>query len=85
LMSLIGIETDAEVMTSDGSIDIVIKTEDFIYVIELKYDGSARSALDQINDRKYDLQFHGDSRRLIKIGVNFSSKTRRIEDWLIEE
>ncbi|MCM1297059.1 MAG: ATP-binding protein [Muribaculaceae bacterium] len=85
LMSLIGIETDAEVMTSDGRIDMVIKTEDFIYVIELKYDGSARAALDQINEKRYDLQFRGDSRRLIKIGVSFSSRTRRIEDWLIEQ
>lgn len=85
LTSLLGIETDAEVMTSDGRIDMVIKTEDFIYVIELKYDGSAQEALDQINGKDYALQFRSDPRKLIKIGVNFSSKTRRIESWLIEE
>lgn len=85
LTSLLGIETDAEVMTSDGRIDMVIKTEDFIYVIELKYDGTAREALDQINEKDYALQFRSDHRKLIKIGVNFSSKTRRIESWLIEE
>ncbi|MCM1141480.1 MAG: ATP-binding protein [Muribaculum sp.] len=84
LTSLIGIETDAEVQTSDGRIDMVIKTDDFIYVIELKYDGTARAALDQINEKRYDLQFRSDPRRLIKIGVNFSSSTRTIEDWLIE-
>lgn len=83
LMSLIGIETDAEVTTSDGRIDMMIKTEDYIYIIELKYDGTAREALDQINERDYALQFRSDPRKLIKIGVNFSSEKRRIDDWII--
>lgn len=84
LMSLIGIETDAEVMTSDGCIDLTIKTDDFIYVIELKYDGTPRTAMDQINSKEYALKYGKDRRRLIKIGVSFSSKTRRISGWLIE-
>lgn len=85
LISLLGLETDAEVTTSDGRIDIVIKTDEFIYVIELKYDGSAQDAIDQINEKRYDLKYQSDSRKIVKIGVNFSSKTRTIEDWLIEK
>ncbi len=84
LMSLIGIETDAEVMTSDGSIDMVIKTEDFIYIIELKYDGTPEAAIRQIDDKEYALRYQGDPRQIIKIGVNFSSKTRRISSWVIQ-
>ena len=38
LMDLIGLETETEVHTSDGSIDIKVETEDYIYIIELKYD-----------------------------------------------
>lgn len=84
LISLIGVDSDAEVTTSDGRIDMVIKTDEFIYVIELKYDGSAQAALDQINEKRYDLKYRSDSRRIIKIGVNFSSTTRTIAGWLIE-
>ena len=84
LMDLIGLETETESATSDGSIDITVKTEDFIYVIELKYDGSAEEALRQIEDKKYDRKYQMDGRRIICIGVNFSSKTRCIEDWKIE-
>ncbi|MDE7350035.1 MAG: PD-(D/E)XK nuclease domain-containing protein [Muribaculaceae bacterium] len=80
-MDLVGLETEAESTTSDGSIDIVIKTEDYIYVIELKYDKSADEALKQIEDKKYFRKFQADDRRIIEIGVNFSSETRRIEDW----
>ena len=84
LMDLIGLETETESATSDGSIDITVKTEDYIYVIELKYDGSAEEALEQIENKKYDRKFQMDGRQIIRIGVNFSSKTRCIEGWKIE-
>ena len=84
LMDLIGLETETESATSDGSIDITVKTEDYIYVIELKYNGSAEEALRQIEDKKYDRKYQMDSREIIRIGVNFSSNTRCIEDWKIE-
>ncbi len=83
LISLIGIETEAEETTSDGRIDLTIKTDDYIYIIELKYDGAAREALDQINKKQYALKFQNDSRQIIKIGVNFSSDIRRIEYRII--
>ncbi len=85
LMDLIGLDTETESTTSDGMIDITVKTEDYIYVIELKYDGSAEQALRQIEDKKYDRKFQMDGRRIICIGVNFSSETRCIEDWKIKE
>ena len=84
LMDLVGLETEAESATSDGSIDITVKTDDYIYVIELKYDGSAEQALKQIEEKKYDRKFQMDGRQIIRIGVNFSSETRCIEDWKIE-
>ncbi len=83
LMDLLGLETETESATSDGSIDITVKTEDYIYVIELKYDGSAENALKQIKEKKYDRKFQMDGRQIIRIGVNFSSETRCIEDWKI--
>ena len=85
LMTMLNFDVQAEASTSDGRIDLLLKSKKFIYVIELKYDGSTREALDQINGKDYALQFRSDPRKLIKIGVNFSSKTRRIESWLIEE
>lgn len=84
LTNLIGLNSQAEFSTSDGSIDILIRTSRFIYVIELKYDGSSKDALRQINRKDYAMQFSNDSRKLFKIGVNFSSKTRRVNDWMIE-
>ena len=82
--NLIGLQSDAEVVTSDGRIDMTIKTPKYIYIIELKYDKSAEEALAQINNKGYDRMFRDDSRKIFKIGVNFSSRTRTIEDWRIQ-
>ncbi len=45
LMDLIGLDTETEVHTSDGSIDMKVEREDYIYIIELKYDHTAEEAL----------------------------------------
>jgi hypothetical protein len=53
--------------------------------MEFKLDGTAEEALKQIDDRNYAAPFATDNRRLVKVGVNFSSSTRNIDRWLIAE
>jgi hypothetical protein len=53
--------------------------------MEFKLDGTAEEALQQIHDKQYALPFAVDQRKLICVGVNFSSKTRNIERWIIED
>jgi hypothetical protein len=85
LAKLIGFYVDAERRTSQGRIDLFIRTSDYAYVMEFKLDGTAEEALQQIHDKQYALPFTVDQRKLICVGVNFSSKTRNIERWIIEE
>ncbi|MDE5874625.1 MAG: ATP-binding protein, partial [Muribaculaceae bacterium] len=85
LVNLLGLNTEAESHTSEGRIDIEIKTEDFIYIVELKYDHSAEEALKQIREKHYSRKCQTDNRRLFEIGVEFSSRTRCIENWIISE
>jgi hypothetical protein len=81
---LMGLYVKAEYHTSEGRIDLVLQTDSYTYVMEFKLDGTAEEALAQINDKNYALPFVVDNRKLIKVGVNFSSKTRNIERWIIE-
>lgn len=74
---------DAEFRTSNGRIDLLVRTDKYIYVMEFKYDGSAQEAMDQIESKEYPLPFAMDSRTIVKVGVNFSGKTRNIENWII--
>ena len=85
LMDLIGLDTETEVHTSDGRIDIKVETPDYIYIIELKYDHDADSALHQIEEKQYARPFRSDERKIFLIGVAFSSATRCIDSWRIKQ
>ena len=82
---LLGFYVDVERTISDGRIDMVAKTKDYIYIFEFKYDKDAHAALQQIEDKGYDKPFAADKRKLIKVGVNFSRQHRCIDDWKVEE
>ena len=84
VFKLLGFYTQAEYHTSEGRIDMVIKTQDYIYVMEFKLDGTAEEALQQINSRNYALPFANDNRKIVKVGVNFSNVMRNIERWVTE-
>lgn len=85
LFKIIGFTVDVEYHTSTGRIDILIRTNLFVYIIELKYDESAEMALAQIEDREYSLPWAVDSRKIIAIGINYSSKKRCINQWSWKE
>ena len=84
VFKLVGFYTQAEYHTSEGRIDLVVKTADYIYVMEFKLEGTAEEAIAQIEEKHYARPFETDPRKLFKIGINFSSKTRNIERWIIE-
>ena len=80
---LAGLYTKVEYHTSRGRIDLVLQTDSYVYVMEFKLDGSAEQALQQIEEKQYALPFAKDSRKVYTIGVNFSSKTRNIDRWIV--
>ena len=85
IIKLMGLYVLAEYRTSRGRIDLLVGTDKYVYVIELKLDGSAEEALAQINEKDYALPFTADGRKVIKIGANITSATRNIERWVVEE
>ena len=80
---LMGFYVEVERHTTDGRMDILIQTHDFIYILELKINQTAAVALQQIEDKGYALPFAADPRRLFKIGINFSTQTKRFDDWKV--
>jgi hypothetical protein len=73
-----------QVKSCRGRADLLIRTPQLVYLIELKLNHSAREALDQINDRGYAIPYEAGNAKIIKVGVNFSTQTRTVEDWLVE-
>ena len=75
---------DVEVHTPNGRVDVVMETEDTLYLIELKLNKSAQSAMQQINLKQYGQRFARCGKPIVKVGVNFDAKKGNIEDWIIE-
>ena len=66
---------------SQGRVDCIVETPDYIYIFEFKLDGTADEALAQIEEKGYARPYSADSRKLYKIGVSFSSATGTVEEW----
>jgi hypothetical protein len=74
-------EVNAEVRSSKGAADITILSPKYIYIVEIKINGSADAALRQIQEKGYADPFLADKRELIKVGVNFDTQERNITEW----
>ena len=83
IIELMGEYVETERTTSNGRIDILIKTKDYVYIIEIKTDSTPDDALAQIEEKGYARPFADDPRRVFRIGVNFSTANRRIDGWKV--
>jgi hypothetical protein len=82
LGQLVAVEQDS----AAGRADVVVKTADAVYVFEFKLtgNGTAETALKQIDDKGYLIPFTAGDKRLVKVGAEFSAKVRGLSRWVIE-
>ena len=87
LFTLAGQFVEAEVKSSHGRADAVVKTPTAIYVFEFKMDhnSTAEDALAQINDKGYPIPYSADHRPVVKIGVEFSVTDGGIKRWIVDD
>lgn len=83
MLTTFTVEVERE--TSHGRIDCVVQTPTHTYVIEIKRDHSAQAALRQIDAMDYPAPYRASGKKIVKVGINFSSKSGTIDDFLAEE
>lgn len=83
IFNMLNVYVQTQVRCSNGRADLVVKMPDTIYVIELKMNGSAQDAINQIERNGYATPYMADGRKVVKIGMKFSTETKTIEDWII--
>ncbi|MGM9698259.1 MAG: PD-(D/E)XK nuclease domain-containing protein, partial [Prevotella sp.] len=74
---------DTEVKSIKGRADVVVKTKNDIYVLELKVDDSVDNALAQIDGKGYAIPYEADGRKVTRCGVSISSEARNIVHWRV--
>ena len=85
IFSMLNVYVRTQVKCVQRRTDIVVFMPTAIYVMELKVNGTAQEALDQINSKRYAVPYQTDGRRIIKMGIRFSTETRPIDDWTIDQ
>ncbi len=84
IFSMLNVYVRTQVKCAGGRTDMVVWMPDTTYVFELKVDGTAEEALQQIKEKGYAIPYQTEGRRVVKIGVKFQSDTRVPENWVIE-
>ncbi|MCD8386982.1 MAG: ATP-binding protein [Bacteroidales bacterium] len=83
IFSLFLAYADVEVHTNNGRVDMAMIYDGKLYLWEVKLDGSAKKAIDQIELKEYTDRFSLCQLPIIKIGISFSTNTHTINDWII--
>jgi hypothetical protein len=83
IFSMLNVYVRTQVKCAGGRTDMVVWMPDTIYVFELKVNGTAREALEQIDKKSYAIPYQADGRKLVKVGVKFNAETRVPEEWIV--
>lgn len=82
---LLGIYIESQVHSSDGRLDALVQTKDYVYCFEFKLGGKAEVALKQIKDKGYLTPYLHTGKTCIGIGLNFSKKLKKVEKIVWEK
>ena len=85
LFKLMGQFVEAEHRSAIGRADAVVITDDTVFVFEFKLtgNGTAEDALQQIDDKNYLIPFSAGSKKLVKVGAEFSVEERVPVRWIV--
>lgn len=72
----------AEYDTNNGRIDLLVNTEKYVYIFELKLT-SAEEAINQIYQKRYFERFMLENKEIYGIGIAFNTKFRNIKEWRV--
>ena len=83
IFNMLNVYAATQVKCAGGRIDFVVQMPDATYVFELKVNGTAQQALDQINNKGYYLPYETEGQKVVKVGVQFDRDTMTIGEYLV--
>ena len=83
IFSMLNVYVRTQIHVRGGRIDMVVLMPDTTYVFELKKDGTAQQALEQIDDRGYGLKYQTEGCNVVKVGALFDAEKRTLKEWVV--
>ena len=84
IFNMLNVYARTQVKCANGRIDFVVEMPDTTYVFELKVNGTAQEALNQINSKHYALPYYTEGRNVVKVGTAFERETMTVQEWIVE-
>ena len=85
IFNMLNLYARTQVKCAGGRIDFVVEMPDTTWVFELKVNGTAQEALNQINSKNYALPYETEGNKVVKVGVQFDRETMTVGKYLIAE
>ena len=86
--SFMGLHVQSEITKHKGRLDLLVETDDYLYIMEFKLDQSRnfgiRNAIQQIKNRKYAAAYKNSLKTVYLVGIGFSKEERNVEAWEAE-
>ena len=83
IFNMLNFYARTQVKCAGGRIDFVVWMPDTTYVFELKVNGTAQEALDQINGKGYFLPYETEGCTVVKVGVQFDRETMTVGEYRV--
>ena len=83
IFNMLNVYARTQVKCTGGRIDFVVQMPDTTYVFELKVNGTAQEAIDQINSHGYALPYSTDDRKVVKVGMQFDRDTMTVGEYIV--
>lgn len=83
-LASIGLDIIAEDVINKGRIDLTVRLDDNIYILEFKIDGK-KSAIKQIRAKKYQEKYLGDDGAVYLIRIDFDAEEKNISGFAWEQ
>ena len=84
IFNMLNVYARTQVKCKNGRIDFVVLMPETTWVFELKVNGTAQEALEQINSKGYAIPYQTEGRRVVKVGVQFARDTMTVGEWVVE-
>jgi hypothetical protein len=85
VFSYLGMYAQSEVHSARSRADAVVQTTSDVYIFEFKFNKSAAEAIAQIKLKGYTDKYRSTGKKLRGIGVNFSTESKGIDEWMEED
>lgn len=82
--SFMGLHVQTEITKHKGRLDLLVETEEYLYIMEFKLEEPVKNAIAQIKNRQYAAAYKNSPKTVYLVGIGFSKDERNVEDWEME-